>query len=115
MIPEFDGAIFSREWKGALWNRFYTAVPRLRTQSELQYSDGRLRLRNQGSYGINPKMALKWHERVRPKASGLLVVQSLAEGRKQGMTIERFAQKAALATGMSLIGNLVPAGDQKHR
>ena len=24
LIPDFDGAIFSLEWKEALWDRFYT-------------------------------------------------------------------------------------------
>jgi|GEM_PF-6403620 len=28
LIPEFDGAIFSRAWKDALWAKFFTAAPR---------------------------------------------------------------------------------------
>lgn len=27
LIPGFDGALFSREWKDALWARFFTAAP----------------------------------------------------------------------------------------
>jgi len=28
LVPAFDGAIFSLEWKEALWDKFYTAAPR---------------------------------------------------------------------------------------
>ena len=27
LIPGFDGALLSGEWKGALWGKFYTACP----------------------------------------------------------------------------------------
>ena len=39
LVPAFGGVILSLEWKDALWDRFYTAAPRRRTQSEQQYSD----------------------------------------------------------------------------
>ena len=45
LIPWFDGAIYSLEWKEALWDRYVTAAPRLRTLSELQYSDRKLQPR----------------------------------------------------------------------
>jgi hypothetical protein len=46
LIPRFDGAILSLEWKDALWDKFVTAAPRPRTLSEQQYSDRKLRSRN---------------------------------------------------------------------
>jgi len=45
LIPGFDGAIFSAQWKEALWDRYATAAPRPRTRSERQYSDRKLRPR----------------------------------------------------------------------
>jgi hypothetical protein len=33
LIPGFDGALFSREWKDALWDRFFTAAPQRQRQS----------------------------------------------------------------------------------
>ncbi len=36
LVPVFNGAIFSLEWKDALWDKFYTAAPqRLRRFVEL--------------------------------------------------------------------------------
>ncbi|SPL64756.1 hypothetical protein OHAE_623 [Ochrobactrum soli] len=46
MIPRFDGAILSLEWKDALWDKFVMEAPRPRTLSEQQYSDRKLRSRN---------------------------------------------------------------------
>jgi len=46
LIPRFDGAILSLEWKDALWDKFVTEAPRPRTLSEQQYSDRRLRSRS---------------------------------------------------------------------
>ena len=46
LIPRFDGAILSLEWKDALWDKFVTAAPRPRTLSEQQYSDRKLRSRS---------------------------------------------------------------------
>ncbi len=46
LIPRFDGAILSREWKEALWDKFVTGAPRPRSRSELQYSDRKLRSRS---------------------------------------------------------------------
>ena len=45
LIPRFDGAILSLEWKEALWARYVTGAPRPRTPSEQQYSDRKLRSR----------------------------------------------------------------------
>ena len=39
LIPRFDGAILSQEWKEALWDKFVTGAPRSRSPSEQQYSD----------------------------------------------------------------------------
>ena len=33
LVPAFDGALFSIEWKEALWARFCTAAPQRRRQS----------------------------------------------------------------------------------
>ena len=38
LIPGFDGAVFSREWKEALWAKFSTAAPQRRRQSVERYS-----------------------------------------------------------------------------
>src|SRR3546814_9424091 len=38
LIPSFDGALFSIEWRDALWDRFYTAAPRRQRQSVERYS-----------------------------------------------------------------------------
>ena len=45
LIPRFDGAILSSEWKEAIWDRYVTGAPRPRTPSEQQYSDRKLRSR----------------------------------------------------------------------
>ena len=45
LIPRFDGAICFLEWKEALWDKYVTAAPRPRTQSEQQYSDRKLQPR----------------------------------------------------------------------
>ena len=45
LIPRFDGAILSLEWKEAAWDRYVTGAPRPRTPSEQQYSDRKLRSR----------------------------------------------------------------------
>jgi hypothetical protein len=45
LIPRFDGAILSSEWKEAMWDRYVTGAPRPRTPSEQQYSDRKLRSR----------------------------------------------------------------------
>ncbi|HLO77413.1 MAG TPA: hypothetical protein VK196_13235 [Magnetospirillum sp.] len=37
LVPAFDGAFLSTEWKEALWARFYTAAPRRQRQSVEQY------------------------------------------------------------------------------
>ncbi len=38
LIPGFDGAIFSQEWKEALWARFTTQAPQRQRQSVERYS-----------------------------------------------------------------------------
>jgi hypothetical protein len=45
LIPRFDGAILSLEWKEAVWDKFVMGAPRRRTRSEQQYSDRKLRSR----------------------------------------------------------------------
>ena len=45
LIPRFDGAILSLEWKEAVWDRYGMGAPRPRTPSEQQYSDRKLRSR----------------------------------------------------------------------
>jgi AraC family transcriptional regulator, regulatory protein of adaptative response / methylated-DNA-[protein]-cysteine methyltransferase len=37
LIPDFDGAVFSREWKEALWVKFSTAAPQRLRQSVERY------------------------------------------------------------------------------
>ncbi|BCH63258.1 hypothetical protein RvVAT039_04740 [Agrobacterium vitis] len=37
LIPDFNGALFSLEWKEALWARFYTVAPQRQRQSVEQY------------------------------------------------------------------------------
>jgi hypothetical protein len=37
LIPAFDGALFSIEWKEALWARFFTAAPQRQRRSVEQY------------------------------------------------------------------------------
>jgi len=38
LIPRFDGALFSQEWKDALWARLSTAAPQRRRQSVERYT-----------------------------------------------------------------------------
>ncbi|MDO5643382.1 MAG: hypothetical protein Q4G26_13485, partial [Paracoccus sp. (in: a-proteobacteria)] len=37
LIPRFDGAILSLEWKEALWDKFVPAAPRPRTLNNLAF------------------------------------------------------------------------------
>ncbi|ANP89307.1 RiPP maturation radical SAM C-methyltransferase [Rhizobium leguminosarum] len=37
LVPAFDGALFSLEWREALWARFYTGAPQRQRQSVEQY------------------------------------------------------------------------------
>ncbi|UCI32239.1 hypothetical protein [Mesorhizobium sp. B4-1-4] len=37
LIPSFNGAIFSSDWKDGLWDKFCTAAPRRQRQSVEQY------------------------------------------------------------------------------
>jgi len=46
LIPGFDGALFSQEWRDALWARFYMAAPRRQRRSvERFHYDGHDQLR----------------------------------------------------------------------
>jgi len=45
LIPGFDGAILSLEWKEVAWDKFVMGAPRPRTPFEQQYSDRKLRSR----------------------------------------------------------------------
>ena len=45
LIPRFDGAILSQEWKEALRDKFVTGAPRPRTPSEQRYSDRKSKAR----------------------------------------------------------------------
>jgi hypothetical protein len=38
LVPGFDGAVFSSEWKDALWARFSTAAPQRQRQSVERYN-----------------------------------------------------------------------------
>src|SRR5262245_45098564 len=38
LIPGFDGALFSREWKDALWARFCAAAPQRQRRSVERYN-----------------------------------------------------------------------------
>jgi hypothetical protein len=38
LIPGFDGALFSRDWKDALWARFFTAAPQRQRSSVERYN-----------------------------------------------------------------------------
>ena len=63
MVPGFDGAVFSREWKDALWARFCTAAPPRQRQSvERQHSQESLRALA-SRYGVNQKTIAKWRQR----------------------------------------------------
>jgi hypothetical protein len=68
LFPRLDGAILSKEWKEALWDKVVTAAPRPRRPPELQYSDrkpktcppsGRGRAELDPELGINPGTVAK--------------------------------------------------------
>ncbi len=64
MIPGFDGTLFSREWKEALWVRFTTVAPRRLRRSVERYRHSQESLRALARrYGINPKTVAKWKRR----------------------------------------------------
>jgi transposase InsO family protein len=68
LIPGFDGAVFSPEWKDALWDRFITGAPPRRrlTARAIQHSQASLRALAR-RHGINPKTVAKWKKRTGPK------------------------------------------------
>ena len=50
--------------KGALWDRYFTAAPRLLTPSERRYSDRKSSIPELSErYGLNPKTVMKWRRR----------------------------------------------------
>lgn len=65
LIPRFDGAILSLEWKEAVWDRYVMGAPRPRTPSEQQYSMSQASLATLSrELGINPKTVAKWRKRA---------------------------------------------------
>lgn len=53
LVSECDGLCLSSSERDALWVRFYTGAPRLRTPFEQNYSDRKLRPRNwRGATGL---------------------------------------------------------------
>ena len=38
LVPAFDGAFLSRDWKEALWGKFYTGAPRRQRRSVERYN-----------------------------------------------------------------------------
>jgi len=65
LIPAFDGAMLSPEWRDALWARFTTGAPRRQRRSVERYkqhSQESLRALAQ-RYGINQKTVAKWKKR----------------------------------------------------
>ncbi len=65
LIPRFDGAILSFEWKDAVWDRYVMGAPRPRTPSEQQYSLSQASLATLSrELGINPKTVAKWRKRA---------------------------------------------------
>ena len=38
LVPVFDGAYFSRGWKEALWDRYYTGAPQRQRRSVERYN-----------------------------------------------------------------------------
>ena len=65
LIPGFDGAFFSLDWKDALWARFSTAAPRTTEaiRRAIQHSQESLRALAK-RYGINQKTVAKWKKRT---------------------------------------------------
>lgn len=64
-IPGFDGAIFSLEWKEALWARFCTGAPPRQRRFVERYKNSQESLRALAKrYGINPKTVAKWRKRT---------------------------------------------------
>jgi hypothetical protein len=72
LIPAFDGAFSMREWKDALWDRFYTAAP-ARQRAPRWKPVERYKLRHESlrvlskRYGINQKTVAKWKKRTAVK------------------------------------------------
>jgi hypothetical protein len=80
LISGFDGAVFSREWKEALWARFFTAAPqRLRRPVE-RCNIVKESLRTLASrYGINQKTVAKWKRRLGEGSRRVGAVRRCAE------------------------------------
>jgi hypothetical protein len=70
LIPRFDGAILSLEWKEAVWDRYVTS-DRMRSLATTTHADRAAIQRSQASLatlsrelGINPKTVAKWRKRA---------------------------------------------------
>lgn len=65
LIPGFDGAIFSTDWKEALWVSFFHGSARTTeaVRRAIQHSEESLRALA-GRYGINQKTVAKWKRRT---------------------------------------------------
>jgi hypothetical protein len=64
LVPAFDGANYSRGWKEALWDRYYTAAPQRQRRSVERYNIVKESLRTLARrHGINPKTVAKWRKR----------------------------------------------------
>jgi hypothetical protein len=67
LIPRFDGAILSLEWKEAVWDRFdrmrSLATTTHAVRAAIQRSKASLATLSRES-GINPKTAAKWRKRT---------------------------------------------------
>lgn len=65
LIPVFDGAVFSPEWKDALWARFCMGAPRRQRRSVERYKIVKRALRVLSKrYRINQKTVAKWKKRT---------------------------------------------------
>jgi hypothetical protein len=64
LIPRFDGAILSLEWKEAVCDRYVTGAPRPRTPSEQQQRSQASLSTLSRELGINPKTVAKWRKRA---------------------------------------------------
>ena len=64
MIPRFDGAILSQEWKEAQWERFNgSATTTHAVRAAIQRSQASLAQLSR-ELGINPKTVAKWRKRA---------------------------------------------------
>ena len=62
LIPGFDGAVFSREWRQARWAKFSMVAPRRQRRSVERYSSQESLRARARRYGINQKTVAKWKQ-----------------------------------------------------